>query len=729
MLEKLKQGVMGNRGTAIILSLIIVTVLFILTSFLIRKVVTNTMMVRKATEEQNSHTLAKQGILYAADELNTSDGYGPNYDSTDWPGPGNRSWIELDLDNNDGDSDVTTGDKECRVRVDKNDLPPDVFASPDPNDDSTYITIESEDLPKKSVTLQAVAKNSTPLLKYVRFVNSDTLFDDETFGGSTNSLVQGDAPLCILGNVTWESGSTNDLKLGTDDKAIIYGTISDGGVSSLKISGAYPHGGYYYFFNPDDAPYDDPTLFDTAEGHYFSSAHLPSCYDYSGGGTPSFYYGGTQITFWPQIKENKYRNLASGVNCYLNNPDEINEETEWSDPSNDNDPSYDNDTNNEWFNDGEGSAYPTVVTTSYHYYPYAPRLVFNNIDTDASGSQDLSQYLSDETLNIIDYSYITNGIIFAEGDVSLSGIIPSGTNLTVVSGGNIFIDSNLLKEANTASLALLTKQDIVLNPTLRYGTASANTSSNPSWDNPDNCLGDPDTDYTSPASGSTSFAGGETKTYTLDIDLGKLVTGGRIALWNYQDGDGGQLETDLQVLVTRDDPPPATSSSWDLEVLPFSDVDPKPEPYYNIDFIPRTFRWIRLNLRAKNTHPESRNFDLSQERLHAVEIVFYGMDAALCADQGSLEVVTGGGIDQTNTTLPNNNAYQPYAASLKAPSDGGSFPQRLFFWGTLAEEQWTGEISGWNYISYVYDSSLSSYPPPSLLPSVNLVSLKRKGEI
>ncbi|MCK4617938.1 hypothetical protein KAT45_03435, partial [Candidatus Aerophobetes bacterium] len=53
-----------NHGTAIILSLVIVSVLFILTSFLVRKVVTNTTMVEKTGEEQEGYALAKQGILY-----------------------------------------------------------------------------------------------------------------------------------------------------------------------------------------------------------------------------------------------------------------------------------------------------------------------------------------------------------------------------------------------------------------------------------------------------------------------------------------------------------------------------------------------------------------------------------------------------------------------------------------------------------------------------------------
>ncbi|GAG18714.1 unnamed protein product, partial [marine sediment metagenome] len=43
--------------------------------------------------------------------------------------------------------------------------------------------------------------------------------------------------------------------------------------------------------------------------------------------------------------------------------------------------------------------------------------------------------------------------------------------------------------------------------------------------------------------------------------------------------------------------------------------------------------------------------------------------------------------------------------------------------------KWTdgpGREADWDQITYVYDSDLVTTPPPSLPPSVNLVSLKRK---
>ncbi len=704
MLEKLKQGIMGNRGTAIILSLIIVTVLFILTSFLIRKVVTNTMMVRKAMDEQASFAPAKQGILYAMDQLNTSDGYSPNYDPSDWPGSGNKNWIELDLDNNDGDDDVTTGDKECRVRVDKGDLPPDVFDLSDLDNDSTYITIESQDLPKKSVTLQAVAENTTPLLKYIRFVNSDTVLGDDFFdeaSDSSTSLIQGDAPFSVLGNVRWQSGSTNDIILsGTESKTLIYGSIGNEGASSLQINGSNAKGGYSYFFDPDDPSYDDPDLFDTAEGHYFSSAHLPSSYDYSEpGSSPAYYYGGPQSASWPEIKENRYQNLASGTNCYLDNDTEINKKTEWANPGSDN-TSDDNDIENEWFQD-------TLNSTSYHYYPYAPRLDMN--------TSSIGQELPNGTVNTIDYSSITNNIIYAEGDISISGIIPDGRNLTIVSGGNIFIDSNLLKETNSASLALLAKRNIVLNPTLRYAVALGPSST---WsNNPEASLGNQDTVLAYPGTATISIPSDSTNTYTIDLDVGRLVTGGRIALRGYEDGEGQQINTTLDVLLSQD------GTTWNTVL-----AGENPDEDFHLDFTPQTFRWVRLELKVENTGPKPRDFTLASEGFDAIEIPIYAVDAALFTEDGSLEVVTGGGMAQDESILPNNNAYEPESTEPRTPSDSGSYSQRLFFWGTLAETEWTGSIPEWGYIAYAYDSNLSSHSPPALPSSVNLVSLRRKSE-
>ena len=296
-----------NDGTAIILMLVIVSVLFIFTSFLVRKVVINATMVEKSGQEQESYAIAKQGILYALDRLNNSEGTAPDYDSTGWLNGENwdsGNWNSYDL-NGDGENEV-------EIRIDKDDIPhpqdsdPAFDSTDDDNEDQSYITIESRDSARKLVTLQAIARNDSPLLDYVRLVNSDTLLGNDFFdaaaSGST-SLIQGDAPFSILGNVSWASGSSNNIILnGTDSKALIYGNISNDSVDGLNINGADAKQGYSYFSDPDDSSYDDPDLFDTAGGRYFSSAHLPSCYDHSETPNPVYYYGGPQNISWPEIK-------------------------------------------------------------------------------------------------------------------------------------------------------------------------------------------------------------------------------------------------------------------------------------------------------------------------------------------------------------------------------------------------------------------------------------------
>jgi len=312
-------------------------------------------MVEKSGQEQESYAIAKQGILYALDKLNTWPGTAPDYDSTAWLNA--QNWEEEDWNSYDLDGD---DENDIQIRIDKYDIPhpedsdPVFDSTDDDNGDQPFITIESRDSARKLVTLQTIAKNNSPLLDYVRFVNSDTLLGDDFFdeaGSGKTSLIQGDAPFSVLGNVSWATGSTNNIQLEeTTSKALIYGTISNDGVDELKINDDNAKQGYYYFFDPDDASYDDPDLFDTAEGHYFSSAHLPSCYDYSETPSPAYYYGGPQSISWPEIKETRYQNLASGTNCYIDNDGEVNKETEWSDRSNDN-TANDNDTVTEWFQD------------------------------------------------------------------------------------------------------------------------------------------------------------------------------------------------------------------------------------------------------------------------------------------------------------------------------------------------------------------------------------------
>jgi len=135
MLSKIKKN---DRGVALIFALLIVTVLFTLSSFLISKVLINTRMVEKISSEEENYSLAKAGILYAIDRLNNWSGENPDYDSTDWPG--NTNWNEYDIDSTHPGNDVY-------IKVIKD--------SPS----SGFITIESQDIDKE-ITLQAIAERN-----------------------------------------------------------------------------------------------------------------------------------------------------------------------------------------------------------------------------------------------------------------------------------------------------------------------------------------------------------------------------------------------------------------------------------------------------------------------------------------------------------------------------------------------------------------------------------------
>ncbi|NVL93473.1 MAG: hypothetical protein HWN71_10615, partial [Desulfobacterales bacterium] len=265
----------NNQGTAIILSLLIVSVLFILTSFLVRKVVTNTTMVEKTGEEQQSYALAKQGILYALDQLNTWDGTDPEYDPTDWTPK------EVEQGNWSDYSNYS-------LMVYKNHIP----TSGGYTEEEGYITIESRDLPKKLVTLQAIAKNDSPLLNCVRFINSEVRFSSNTTFGDVNN----GAPFHINGNLILD-GDANEIYLKDNQRFEVVGEIvsydsgsaqtdrvkilpANGASFSSKTldddgSGSDGYGFTGTIVNGDEYSQLDPEAFNTVQGHYFDGVHLP----------------------------------------------------------------------------------------------------------------------------------------------------------------------------------------------------------------------------------------------------------------------------------------------------------------------------------------------------------------------------------------------------------------------------------------------------------------------
>ncbi len=113
----------------------------------------------------------------------------------------------------------------------------------------------------------------------------------------------------------------------------------------------------------------------------------------------------------------------------------------------------------------------------------------------------LSQDLLDPSLNkaAVGLPFVSDfsGVIFAEGNVRIRGLIPTGKQLTIVSGGNIFIEGNLMKTRlpngqpdPLGTIALLAKENIVVNTTLfvdpELGTEAGNWNEQdalnfPSW--------------------------------------------------------------------------------------------------------------------------------------------------------------------------------------------------------------------------------------------------------
>jgi len=534
-IEKFKKN---EEGAALILTILIVGVLFILSSFLVNKVLVNTKIIEKAKEEEESYAIAKEGIVYAVEQLNTSD------QATDWPG--NPNWNNYNLDNK-----VNTGDEsgnDVRMKVEK-DTPPG------------YITIKSTDLPKKLVTLQGIADYKSPLTKYVRFINSDTTFGDKTFGGS-GTLIEGRAPFCILGDLTWESGSSNHLILTGDDKAVVYGKITsfDETHTTLNINNSPPDSGHHYYTDPTDP--SDPKLFDTAVGRYFDLAHLPSSYDYSSG-SPAFHYGEPKSIFWPRIineengetiNDNRYKSLAQANGIYIGgSPSD--ESSHWYTIP---------DTG--WNKDG------LSTTNSYTYTGTGTLVVLdgNGQTSGTAGQIGIDDGTGGATAgnDIIESSewrpYPSNGVIYSPGNLRVCGVIGddgtvTGTvydhSLTIASGGTIYIESNVFKGTNNSSLSLLAKEYVTLNTTHRFVKGvDLHDFLFGSWSSPyENILGEEDHNQ---LTYSQFFAGGGTAV----LDLKHQVTATEIDLNNVDFGSVSLIGADFMYVYGSNNASPDTSS-------------------------------------------------------------------------------------------------------------------------------------------------------------------------
>ncbi len=703
MWEKIKGGVVENRGTAILLSLIIVTVLFILTSFLIRKVVTNTMMVRKADEEQKSYALAKQGVLYALDQLNTSEGYSPDYDPTDWPGDTN--WHDYNLD-----GDISTGDSSGN----------DVTLKVEKGTPTGHITIESQNLPEKLVTFQAIAKNHSPLLDYIRFLNSDVrftagqTFDDTTYGSLIH--INGDLTLTganflylnthidrgdrfeVAGEISpGASGTTVTISDPEDNLSDVTLDANDDNTDGYKCGFTRDSSGNLLAQEKFDTAYDDVVK---NNGRYFDGAHLPYSYDQSG--ASPLYVSGNALLRWPLVNEGRYENLVGGsTSPYYVDVSGVSSDDEsgtWYDI-----------TASGWIDDRTGSAPSSGSIDSTTYTSQTAILVILDGNGEMSGTAGQVGIDDGEGGGIANNSliesgewrsYPTNRVIYSPDNLRVLGIIgdsvpPSDYELTIVSGGTIYIESDLVKGTNGSSLVLIAKDWITLNPTHRFINQPAVPTSGPdTWNNQPNIRGESDNDGTTGNNqmditvtfGSTDIA---------VLDLGQNVTTDRIQLKKLIFPVAGGSLT-LGVYGSNDTTPSIAGdeqfgSGYSAEIIN-GDVD------FERTGGSYTFRYVKLWL--KNTNALDYSYLVYFD---AVEIPLTSINAVCFAEDKSWAVISG-------------NVAQDASDEIAV---SGGIAENQF-------EQSSNWSTNWPSITYTHDSSIAS--PPALPPSVNLVSLRRKGE-
>jgi len=683
MFLKIKKN---NQGTALILTILIAGVLFALSSFLISQVLINTKIVEKATSEEENYNLAKLGIFYAVDKLNNSS-QGENWTpADDIKAEQYGGWY--DYSNRNFSLQVTSG--------------------------SPYITIKSRDLPKKLAIIEAIVEHKSPLAKYVRLIGSNTTFGNNTFGPSGSSaMIQGNAPFCVLGNLTWGNASTattNNLTLTGDSISIIYGVSSfDETKTNLTINGG-PHSGYHYYTD-----FSDPIHFDTAGGYYFDQAHLPCCYDHSSG-TPVFRYGESKFSFWPKIINerkgetidgNKYENIAKTSGIYISADAHPDESDNWYDCS-----------LSGWEQTYEGGPCRYTGTGTLVV------LDGNGETSGTSGQVGIDDGVGEETIagnDIIEPNewrpYPSNGLIYSPGSLRVLGIIGDDTTdqdyiLTIVSGGNIYIEGNLIKGTDGSSLALLAKNWVALNPTHKLTGGRPCKMEDTTWASTEDVdWKEFDPDPSGSTWGIKTLGHGEGEIWTIAaFDLGYSVLANRITLENLELHE----DWELRIYVSN-------NNKCDRNIVEDSDT---------------------LFSQCVGHISGDKSFDYSHPvNLRYIKIWLHTISST-AAEPFSAHIVvaslSGGGNGMWNgEPLVNNLFYAQEKSWAIISGDGEAVsPYAIVIGGCIAEQkqEQSSNWSNWSainsdtgkpYIYYVADSDLSSNSPPYLPSSVNLISSRR----
>lgn len=166
-----------------------------------------------------------------------------------------------------------------------------------------------------------------------------------------------------------------------------------------------------------------------------------------------------------------------GEGIYINNNDDIQRETSIYTVRGD------------WMNPGASEYWQGP-----YYTPPAVNIILTPYDLDNNGAPDMilihsggpggSKYnWYDEDGNLLtdvgEYMimpYPSNGVVFAEGNIRIKGVLPPGVQLTVVSGANIYVDGNILRHRDdngvpdpAGAVSLLASDNVCVNTTQFFG--------------------------------------------------------------------------------------------------------------------------------------------------------------------------------------------------------------------------------------------------------------------
>jgi len=519
-----------------------------------------------------------------------------------------------------------------------------------------------------------------------------------------------------------------------DSKAIIYGVSSfDETKTNLTINGG-PHSGYHYYTD-----FSDPIHFDTAGGYYFDQAHLPCCYDHASG-TSVFYYGESKLSFWPKIinekkgetiYSNKYENIAKTNGIYISADSNPDESSEWYDCS------------IRWTEETPHGWQETYTDSGTYFYTgtgtlvvldgngetskkTAPQIGIDDGTGAATAGDDIIEDDEWRPYPLPPTVPNGNGVIYSPGNIRILGIIDSDTtprNLTIVSGGTIYIEGNIIKEKDSSSLALLAKDWVALNPTHKFtggyftGTLGYEVSGDEAdarWIHDDKLLGEEDEQQ---AKYQVKEAGLET---LMILDFEQMMTFNVITL--------------LKLFLNQD---------WELSVWGSNNSEfnmPPGKEYGDIQFGSTIIPTIDI-------HNEDTDF-VSDTGLTLRYVKIYlkdcsggpggGWTSPFQVDAIRLSLVGGEGGDGTYNGKPLINGLfyaQEQSWAVISGDETAVSPYAIVIGGCIAEktQEESNNWSDWSetrpepdpnpYIYYIYDSTISSNHLPS---SVNLVSLKRK---